>query len=59
MNTRNTHPHDQGVVIKKNIGTYHVRTGSGVLSCGLSSRLHKQLIYTASNPNARHRPSAG
>lgn len=54
MNTLNTTPHDQGVVVKKNIGSYQVHTGRGVLSCGLSSRLQKQLIYTANNPNARH-----
>jgi len=54
MNTRNINSYDQGVVVKKNIGSYQIRTGSRILACALSSRLHKQLIYTASNPNARH-----
>jgi ribosome biogenesis GTPase len=54
MNTSNTIFHDQGVVIKKNIGTYQVRAGADELSCSLSNRLHKQLFYTASNPNASH-----
>ena len=54
MDTRITNLHDQGVVVKKNIGNYHVRTDRGVFSCALSSRLHKQLISTAANPNALH-----
>jgi ribosome biogenesis GTPase len=55
MDTSSTYPHDQGVVVKKNIGTYHVRTAAGVLPCAVSSRLHKQLIFTADNPNSRSR----
>jgi len=47
-------PHDQGIVIKKNIGTYHVRIEGGVVPCTISSRMRKQLIYTATNPNAHH-----
>ena len=55
MDTSNTYTHDQGVVIKKNIGTYHVRMDGGVLPCAISSRLHKQLIYATTNPNSlRH-----
>jgi ribosome biogenesis GTPase / thiamine phosphate phosphatase len=54
MDTSKTNPHDRGVVVKKNIGNYHVRTDRGVFSCALSSRLHKQLIYTAANPNSLH-----
>ncbi len=52
MNTRNINSYDQGVVVKKNIGSYHVRTDSRILACALQAALHKQLIYTASNPNA-------
>jgi ribosome biogenesis GTPase / thiamine phosphate phosphatase len=55
MDISSTYPHDQGVVVKKNIGTYHVRTDAGVLPCAISSRLHKQLIFTADNPNSRSR----
>jgi ribosome biogenesis GTPase / thiamine phosphate phosphatase len=51
MNSSYTFIHDQGVVIKKNIGTYHVRTSGAVLSCAISSRLRKQLIYATTNPN--------
>jgi ribosome biogenesis GTPase / thiamine phosphate phosphatase len=59
MNSSSKLSHDQGIVIKKNIGTYHVRSEVGVLPCGVSSRLHKQLIYTASNPNAQHHRVSG
>ena len=55
MNTSITYPHDQGVVVKKNIGTYHVRVNGNVLSCGISSKLHKELIYSSTNPNALSR----
>ncbi len=44
--------HYQGVVIKKNTGTYHVRMDGNVISCAISSKLHKELIYSSSNPNA-------
>jgi ribosome biogenesis GTPase len=55
MNSSYTCTYNQGVVIKKNIGTYHVRTGGTVLPCVISSRLRKQLIYTTTNPNSlRH-----
>ncbi len=59
MDSSNTHPHDQGVVVKKNTGIYSVRTDEGVLSCSISSRLHKQLNYAAANPNARHHTVSG
>ena len=52
-------PHDQGVVIKKNIGSYLVRIEAGMLTCAISSRLHKQLNYTSNNPNARHHTVCG
>jgi ribosome biogenesis GTPase / thiamine phosphate phosphatase len=54
MDSRNTCIHDQGVVVKKNIGLYHVRANGNVLPCALSPRLRKQLIYAADNPNALH-----
>lgn len=54
MSTGTTNPHDQGVVVKKNIGSYHVRVNGKLLSCGLSSKLHKELVYSSANPNAAH-----
>jgi len=37
---------DQGIVIKKNLGLYHVQSGGITIPCALSSRLHKQWIYS-------------
>ncbi len=54
MDSNNTYMHDQGVVVKKNIGLYHVRANGHVLPCAISARLRKELIYTADNPNALH-----
>ena len=54
MDSSNKIPHDLGIVIKKNVGSYHVRNEAGVLPCAISSRMHKQLIYTSNNPNTRH-----
>ena len=48
-------PHDQGVVVKKNTGIYHVRVNGRVLPCAISSQLRKNLVYSGSNPNLRHR----
>ena len=52
MDTSYTYLHDQGVVIKKNIGTYHVRTDGRVLPCAISPRLRKQLIYPIAAPTS-------
>jgi ribosome biogenesis GTPase len=52
MDSRNAYTHDQGVVVKKYIGSYHVRTDAGVLPCALSPRLRKQLIYPIADPNS-------
>lgn len=47
---------DEGVVIRKDIGIYQVQSHDGIVSCALSSKLNKLLIYSADNPNAqRHR----
>jgi ribosome biogenesis GTPase len=54
MDSSNTYIHDQGVVVKKNVGLYHVRTNGGVLPCALSACLRRQLIYAADNPNSLH-----
>ena len=47
--------HDEGVVVKKNIGAYQVRTKDALLTCAVSSRLHKELVYSSDNPTAKHR----
>jgi ribosome biogenesis GTPase / thiamine phosphate phosphatase len=43
-----------GLVIRKNRGQYLVQTGTGQIPCGLSSRLHKQLVYPTAAPSSRH-----
>jgi ribosome biogenesis GTPase / thiamine phosphate phosphatase len=53
MNTINTY--DQGVVVKKNIGSYHVRTNGAVIQCALSTRLRKEFVFTSENSNSAHR----
>jgi len=52
MDSDNTYTHEQGVVVKKNIGTYHVRTNGYVLPCAISTRLRKQLVYPLANPSS-------
>lgn len=37
--------HAQGVVYKKSLGTYFVHTPDGSVTCSISSRLRKELIY--------------
>ncbi len=37
--------HAEGVVYKKQLGTYFVRTPDGEIVCSISSRLRKELIY--------------
>jgi ribosome biogenesis GTPase / thiamine phosphate phosphatase len=55
MNISTSYNHDQGVVIKKNLGAYHVRADDGVVMCAISSRLHKQLVYPEADPTSlRH-----
>lgn len=45
----NINSNDQGVVIKKNLGQYHVQSGGKTIPCALSSRLHKQWIYSSAH----------
>ncbi len=52
MDHRNEYEHDQGVVIKKNIGIYQVRSGERVLPCSLSPRLRKELVYPIADPSS-------
>lgn len=43
----------QGLVYKKSIGTYYVKTDEGQLvTCTISSRLRKQLIYPMRDPSS-------
>jgi ribosome biogenesis GTPase / thiamine phosphate phosphatase len=52
MEPGNPYTHDQGVVVKKNIGTYQVRCRGSLLPCSLSPRLRKELIYPIADPNS-------
>jgi ribosome biogenesis GTPase len=44
-----------GVVFRKTLGHYTVRTAERDIACALSSRLRKQLIYPTANPNSTRR----
>ena len=45
----------QGIVFQKNLGQYSVHSNGREVSCALSSRLHKQLIYPTADPSSlRH-----
>jgi ribosome biogenesis GTPase len=55
MDSENTYTREQGIVVKKNIGLYHVRTNGTVLPCAISTRLRKQLVYPLADPSSlRH-----
>ncbi len=45
-------PHNQGVVYKKSTGFYTVLTAGRMVSCAISSRLRKELIYPTADPNS-------
>ncbi len=40
----------QGLVLKKSQGTYMVRVEGQIMSCAISNRLHKNLIYPIATP---------
>ncbi len=42
----------EGVVFKKTLGQYSIRTETGVIAGSLSSKLRKQLIYPIADPNS-------
>ncbi|CAG0996220.1 ribosome biogenesis GTPase / thiamine phosphate phosphatase [Anaerolineae bacterium] len=42
----------QGIVFKKNLGQYSIRTEAGVVAGSLSRKLRKQLIYPIADPNS-------
>ncbi|HSK66655.1 MAG TPA: ribosome small subunit-dependent GTPase A, partial [Anaerolineales bacterium] len=45
-------PDDTGVVFRKHLGHYTVRTHGRELDCTLSSLIHKQLIYSTADPTS-------
>lgn len=45
---------DEGVVFRKSLGHYSIRTNTQEIDCELSSRLHKELIYYTS-ASLRHK----
>jgi ribosome biogenesis GTPase / thiamine phosphate phosphatase len=45
----------QGIVFKKTLGHYSIRTEAGVIDGSLSSKLRKQLIYPIADPNSIRR----
>jgi len=49
-----TYAHRQGTVFKKTIGNYvvHTQDDHQVITCEISPRLHKQLIYPTADPNS-------
>jgi ribosome biogenesis GTPase / thiamine phosphate phosphatase len=47
-------PTGEGRVFKKSQGVYFVRADSRTISCAISSRLRKQLVYPEAAPTSRH-----
>ncbi|HZY40399.1 MAG TPA: ribosome small subunit-dependent GTPase A [Anaerolineae bacterium] len=45
----------QGIVFKKTMGQYSIRTDAGIVAGSLSSKLRKQLIYPTADPNSIRR----
>lgn len=45
---------DQGLIFRKSQGNYFVRTARGLVTCALSSRLRKVLIYPTAAPTSLH-----
>lgn len=48
-------PDDIGIVFRKSTGRYLVRVDGRELDCGLSSLIHKQLIYSTADPTSMRR----
>jgi ribosome biogenesis GTPase len=48
----NAHTQHQGIVFKKSLGTYYVKSEERVVVCSLSSRLRKVLIMPPRDPNS-------
>ena len=46
---------DTGIVFRKNLGRYIVRTNGRDIDCGISSLIHKQLIYSTADPTSMRR----
>ena len=45
----------QGIVFRKDLGLYRVQSETDMISCILSSKINKKLVFSADNPNARRR----
>ncbi len=55
VHTYQQHTHSTGIVYKKTTGHYTVHAGGRVITCTMSNRLRKQLIYPLADPNSlRH-----
>ena len=50
---------DIGVVFRKTLGHYTVRTNGRELDCTLSSLIHKQLIFPTADPTSLRHSGAG
>ncbi len=48
----NKRVHSQGTVYKKTIGNYFVHVDGRVVTCALSTRLRKQLVYPTADPHS-------
>lgn len=55
MDPRNPSLSDQGVVIRKHIGSCTVRVDGRLIPCALSNRLRKELIYSTADPASMRR----
>jgi ribosome biogenesis GTPase len=55
MSTRENRSPDQGVVMKKNVGSYWVHVDGRIVACTLAVRLRKELVYSSSDARSAHR----
>ena len=55
MKPLTTDSNNQGLVYKKTLGSYHVQAGGRSIPCTLSSRLRKELVYSATGSKAQGR----
>ncbi len=52
MHASSHYLHNTGIVYKKTIGNYFVQTNGHTVTCEISPRLRKQLIYPTADPNS-------
>jgi len=55
MDSHEKFAHDQGVVVKKNLQSYHVRWDGGLLPCTITSLLRKDFAYSTADPSSMPR----